>query len=138
MSDRQHIALIEHDGLELGASKLTCWSTTYHAAAKRWLKLHAKVYRDLGITFLGDDLYACQPICQAMIDEQCHFLLTCKPDSHKTLYEWVKELDTIGKVITIIIERRHGKKKFIDTYRYINQVPLRDSDDALMVNWCEL
>jgi hypothetical protein len=109
-----------------------------HAAAKRWLKQHAAVYRDLGITFLGDDLYSCQPICQAMLDEQCHFLLTCKPDSHKTLYEWVNELDAFGKVSTIIVNRRHGKKHFIDTYRYINEVPLRDSDDALMVNWCEL
>lgn len=32
----------------------------------------------------------------------------------------------------------HGKKRYVDTYRFINQVPLRDSDDALLVNWCEL
>lgn len=34
--------------------------------------------------------------------------------------------------------RRAGKKHCTDTYRYVNQVPLRNSDDALMVNWCEL
>lgn len=109
-----------------------------HAATKRWLKEHAKVYRELGVTFLGDDLYDCQPICQAMLDEQCHFILTCKPDSHKTLYEWLSELDTIGKVTTVKVNWRHGKKHYVDTYRFINQVPLRNSDDALLVNWCEL
>lgn len=109
-----------------------------HAATKRWLKEHAKVYRELGVTFLGDDLYDCQSICQAMLDEQCHFILTCKPNSHKTLYEWVSELDTIGKVTTVHVNWRHGKKHYVDTYRFINQVPLRDTDDALLVNWCEL
>jgi len=109
-----------------------------HAAVKRWLKEHAKTYRELGVTFLGDDLYDCQPICQAMLDEQCHFLLTCKPDSHKTLYEWVSGLEVIDKVATVVVNRRHGKKHYVDTYRFANQVPLRDSDDALLVNWCEL
>lgn len=109
-----------------------------HAAVKRWLKGHAKIYRDLGVTFLGDDLYDCQPVCQAMLDEQCHFLLTCKPDSHKTLYEYISGLETIDKVTTININWRHGKKHYVDTYRFINQVPLRDSEDALLVNWCEL
>lgn len=109
-----------------------------HAATKRWLKAHAHVYRELGVTFLGDDLYDCQPICQAMLAEGCHFLLTCKPDSHKTLYEWVNELAAIGKIQTLTMGRRHGKQCFTDTYRILNQVPLRHSEDALFVNWCEL
>ncbi len=39
---------------------------------------------------------------------------------------------------TVPQSRRMGKKWFTDTYRYVNQVPLRNSDDALMVNGCEL
>lgn len=109
-----------------------------HAAVKRWLLAHASQYQSEGITFLGDDLYSCQPICQAILDAKCHYLLTCKPDSHKTLYECVNALDTLNKLNTLIIHRRHGKKWFIDTYRYVNQVPLRDGEDALMVNWCEI
>lgn len=31
-----------------------------------------------------------------------------------------------------------GKIEKTYTYRYVNQVPLRDSDDALWVDWCEL
>jgi hypothetical protein len=69
---------------------------------------------------------------------QAHFLFTCKPESHVTLYEWVADFARHGDVTTIVQSRRMGKKNFTDTYRYVNQVPLRNSDDALMVNWCEL
>jgi hypothetical protein len=109
-----------------------------HAAVKRWLLNHAGQYQAEGVTFLGDDLYSCQPICQAILDAKCHYLLTCKPDSHQTLYECVNALDKLNKLHTVVIQRRHGKKHFIDTYRFINQVPLRDGDDSLMVNWCEI
>ena len=49
-----------------------------------------------------------------------------------------RPLERLGKVSTV--QRRYwtGKTHRTDTYRYVNQVPLRNSDDALMVNWCEL
>lgn len=109
-----------------------------HAAVKRWLSAHAGKYQPEGVTFLGDDLYSCQPVCQAILDVGCHYLLTCKPDSHETLYECVNALDKLNKLNTVVAHRRHGKKKFTDTYRFVNQIPLRDGDDALMTNWCEL
>ena len=31
-----------------------------------------------------------------------------------------------------------GKEKTQKAYRFVNQVPLRNTDDALLVNWCEL
>jgi hypothetical protein len=43
-----------------------------------------------------------------------------------------------GDVPTLIRQRHEGKRTYTDTYRFVNQVPLRDGDDALMVNWCEL
>ena len=73
-----------------------------------------------------------------MLGLQANFLFTCKPDSHATLYEWVADFSRNGGVTTVVQPRRIGKKSFTDTYRYVNQVPLRNSDDALMVNWCEL
>ena len=30
------------------------------------------------------------------------------------------------------------QKKYTNTYRFANQLPLRESEDALTVNWCEL
>jgi len=67
-----------------------------------------------------------------------HFILVCKPDSHKTLYEWVDDFERLGRVETIIINEWTGKKNLKKQYRFVNQVPLRNTDDALQVNWCEL
>lgn len=108
------------------------------AAAGRWLNQWGAHYRPWGITYLGDDLFCHQPHCQRVLGQQADFLFTCKPDSHLTLYEWVADFARGAKVTTVVHARRTGKKQFTDTYRYVNHVPLRDTDDALMVNWCEL
>jgi hypothetical protein len=92
----------------------------------------------LSITLLGDDLYCKQPVCEAIRQQELNFILVCKPDSHKTLYEWVAGLAASSAVQTLRIERRQGKRRYTDTYRFVSQVPLRDGEDALLVNWCEL
>ncbi len=58
--------------------------------------------------------------------------------SHKTLYEWVDDLERTGIVKTRVQTRWTGKRHETDTYRYVSDVPLRDADDALIVNWCEI
>lgn len=108
------------------------------AASGRWLDQWGAHYAPWGITYLGDDLYCHQPHCERVLGQQANFLFTCKPESHATLYHWVADFSRIGGVTTVVRARRMGKKPFTDTYRYVNQVPLRNSDDALMVNWCEL
>ena len=107
------------------------------AASKRWLKKEANGLPD-NTTFLGDDLYCKQPFCEQLLQIEKHFILVCKPDSHKTLYEWVDDFDRLGKMETIIINEWTGKKKQQKQYRFVNQVPLRNTDDALLVNWCEI
>ena len=109
-----------------------------NAAGKRWLGQHGRRYGALGVTILGDDLYCKQPLCQALLEQGLNFILVCKPDSHKTLYEWVTGLEATGGVQTLQVKRRKGKRTFTDTYRWVNQVPLRDGQDALEINWCEL
>ncbi len=109
-----------------------------NAAAKRWIEQHGDMCKDLNVTILGDDLYSHQPLCELLEEKGFNFILVCKPDSHKTLYEWVGELEAMGEVETMTVKRWTGKDREIDTYRFVNQVPLRDSDDAMMVNWCEL
>jgi hypothetical protein len=64
--------------------------------------------------------------------------LVCKPGSHQTLYEWVDDFERLGKVENIIVNESKGKKKVKKHDRFVNPVPLRDTDDALFVNWCEL
>ena len=109
-----------------------------NAAAKRWITEYAPVYGDLGITILGDDLYCRQPICTLILDNGLHFILACKPDSHKTLYQWIEELQAMDAVETLVEKRWTGKAHHTYTYRFVNKVPVRDGEDALEVNWCEL
>lgn len=66
------------------------------------------------------------------------FILVCQPDSHPVTYEWVADLQRTGAVGTVTQTRWTGKRREMDNYRYAAAVPLRDADDALMVNWCEL
>jgi hypothetical protein len=108
------------------------------AAAGRWLNQWGTHYAARGMTVLGDDLYCHQPFCQQVLALNAHFLFVCKPDSHSTLYEWVSDLTRNGKISTVTVSRRIGKKYYIDTYRYVSHLPLINSDDALLVNWCEL
>lgn len=113
-----------------GHSKQDCET----AAAKRWLSQYGTKYQSLSVTILGDDLYCHQPLCQLLLEQNFDFILVCKPSSHPTLYEHLEGID----LPTIITHQGHGKVKQTYTYRYLNQVPLRNSDDALLVNWCEL
>lgn len=102
-------------------------------AAKRWYTRHAQTYTSLHATMLGDDLYCHQPMCETIRSNGFNFILVCKPDSHKTLYEWTR-----GITETKIIAKRNKGHKETWTYRLCTDVPLRDGEGALLVNWCEL
>jgi hypothetical protein len=117
-----------------GALKQDC----ENRAAKRWLNQYAKRYKEIGVTILGDDLYSHQPLCQLILDQGLNFILVCKPNSHTTLYEWVDSLQATEDIKTKETYSRRGNKHTTYRYRFVNGVPLRDGNDALNVNWCEL
>jgi len=109
------------------------------AAAKRWLDQNAARYRSGGpVTLLGDDLYAHQPLCRRALLHDLHFLFVCKPESHKTLYDWVNLLQPGPDLGTRTLQIKPGSQWETHTYRWANRVPLADGHDALKVNWCEL
>lgn len=109
------------------------------AAAKRWINKYAKKYISMGgVTILGDDLFSKQPFCKQVLEADLHFIFVCKPESHKTLYEWVDLLEPGEDLHTLTFRRWNGRYREIYTYRYANEVPLRDTEDALMVNWFEI
>jgi hypothetical protein len=108
------------------------------AAIKRWVKRNADHFPDNHCTLLGDDLYACQPICELMLENGFNFILTCKPDSHVALYEQVEFLSKQGAVEEMELRQWNGQYYEKHQYRWVNGVPLRRGDDALEVNWCEI
>src|SRR5712691_3838987 len=68
-----------------GAEKQDCERN----AAKRWLAAHGERMKDLRPVYLGDDLFACQPICEAVLSSSGDFLFTAKPESHIALYDFM-------------------------------------------------
>ena len=103
-------------------------------AGKRWLSAHGEAYQWLGATLLGDDLYSNQPFCEMVMEKKMSFIFTCRPDSHKWLTETVEHSFLEEKVV----KKWTGRSNQVSTYLWINGVPLRDSKDALMVNYLYL
>lgn len=105
-------------------------------AAKRWIERNAGRYR--AVTILGDDLYCRQPFCDLLRRHDYNFILVCKPASHPTLYEWLAGVEAAGELPQFTLRHWNGRFRTVHTYRYTNDVPVREGEDALQVNWCEL
>lgn len=110
-----------------GAEKQDC----ERAAVKRWHEKHGARLKPLRPVYLGDDLFACQPICEAVLASGGDFLFTAKPDSHKALYDFMHG----AEIEEISIARKEGAKKLTCRYRWFTGAPLREGKDALAVNW---
>ena len=118
-----------------GSSKQDC----ERVAAKRWLAQHHGHFSDHSVTYLGDDLYANQPFCQLIAETyRQFFILVCKPESHTGLYEWIDFLEKNHRVEKVTQRHWKGKQGELWHYRFAQQVPLRNGDEALLVNWLEL
>lgn len=117
-----------------GSEKQDC----ENKAAKRWLSGKGKKYSNLGITISGDDLYSNEPICKEILDNGFNFILVCKPASHKTLYEWIETLEEGNDLNHLVVTRWNGRFREIYNYKYANNVPIKDGEDVLSVNWFEV
>jgi len=107
------------------------------AAAKRWLERYAHLCQNHDIVLLADDIFCHDPFCKQLVEAGIEFLFVCKPESHKTLYEWVDDLEKSGDVEHLTTKQWDGKNHQISDYRIARQVPLRDTDDALLVTFME-
>ena len=109
-----------------------------NAAVKRWLNKNSQKQDDAPVTLLGDDLYSRQPICELALSKDYNFIFVCRETSHQTLYEWLEFLEKSGEVQTLEKKEWNGRKKLIYRYRYTNKIPLKDGDNSLQLNWCEV
>ena len=107
-------------------------------AGTRWLQRWGGQLAAWRTTVLGDDLYCHQPFCEQVLAQGCAFLFVCLPGSHALLYEWIADFERTAEVPTLVRTRWTGKQRLTDTYRWLNDLPLRDGEEALHVGWCEL
>ena len=110
-----------------GAEKQDCERN----AVKRWFEKHSARLAPLRPVFLGDDIFACHPVAKMVIDAGDDFIFTCKPSSHKTLYDFIEGAELCRHEEKV--RRRDRKETF--RHRWIEAVPLRDGKDAILVNW---
>lgn len=54
------------------------------------------------------------------------------------LYDWLEYLDVNHEVQQFQQRQRHGRDWHFYNYRWVNTIPLRDTQPALLVNWLEL
>jgi hypothetical protein len=110
-----------------GAEKQDCERN----AVKRWFEKHGARLKDMNPVYLGDDLFACQPIAEMVRANGDDFIFTCKDTSHKALYDFMA-----GTTLEQHEEKvRKRDKTDIFRYRWIENVPIRDGKDAMNVNW---
>jgi len=117
-----------------GSSKQDCETN----AGKRWADDFRRRHKKVSVTILGDDLYSRQPMCEKALKNRLNFIFVCKPSSHPTLYEWTDMLEKGTDLETKTVRRWNGRYRETDIYKYANDVPLRDGNDALRVNWTEI
>jgi hypothetical protein len=110
-----------------GAEKQDCERN----AVKRWFDKHGARLAPLRPIFLGDDLFACHPVAKMVADAGDDFIFTCKPTSHKALYDFIDGAEVSRHEEKV--RRRATKETF--RYRWIEAVPIRDGKDSLLVNW---
>ena len=68
-----------------------------------------------------------------------HFILTCKVESHPTLYEELELLTGVeGAVSTQRVRQWNGRFHEEWIYRWAEHLPLRGDAKTLYVNWCAL
>ena len=107
-------------------------------AGKRWITAMGARYRDLGITLLGDSLYAVHPFIELVIAHEMDFIFVSKPSTHQHLYEGIEFLQKLGEVPQIRRKRWTGKSREWLTYRFLNEVDLGAQQDPIRVNWAGL
>ena len=107
------------------------------AAAKRWLGRIGPRVKGLRPVYLGDDLLACQPVCDAVFRAGGNFIMVCKPSSHKILYEHVRLSDERHEVNRTVGRGRERRRHHC---AWVEDVPLRGGPGAMRVTWvgCEV
>jgi hypothetical protein len=118
-------AIIKQDG----ASKNDCERN----AAKRFLLQVRRDQPDLPLIITEDGLSANAPHIKALKAGNFRFILGVKEGDHAYLFNDVNAAHAAGQ--TTKYEEREGK--IIHRYRFINQVPLNESNQEVLVNFLE-
>jgi len=107
-----------------GATKNDCERNASHRLLRDLKREHPR----LQLTICSDALSANAPHIRELQELDYHFIIGVKPDGNRSLFSWVKG---VTKEVKIFV----GKNEYI--FRYLNEVPLNDTENAPMVNFLD-
>lgn len=99
-------------------------------AIKRFVEDFRREHPHLKVIITADGLTSKAPIIQFFNNAKMRYILGAKPGDHKFLFEFVSEVCKTAEHTT-----KNGK---IQKFRYMNNVPLNDSNSNVIVNFLEL
>jgi hypothetical protein len=103
-------------------------------AGKRLVANIRKRHPKLPIIITGDGLYSKQPFIDVVKQARMSYILVARPDDHKILFEWVRELQGLGAGGSLEFTDDKGRKH---RYQWVNNVPLNGAKDADEVHFFE-
>lgn len=101
-------------------------------AAKRLIPKLKKAHPQLGIILTGDDLFSRQPLIEATMVAQMHYMYVAKPSSHPYLFQWLAAYPKLHERQTTDL-----KKNVRHVYRWMNHVPLHGGEEPIWMNYFE-
>ena len=104
-------------------------------AAKRWLARMGERLSLLSVTIMGDDMYSSQPFLELVREAEMNFLCVCKPQSHQYLQQCIESHRLSGELDSVTTTEWTGKEHRTTRYEWIEDVPIRSTEDALSVGW---
>lgn len=103
-------------------------------AGKRLLKKIKKTHPRLAIIIIGDSLYSNTPFIKELQENSFSFILTAKPNDHKSLY---RDVEGLRKGHLLDIHKRTEKgREYI--YEWVNDIDLNGNPDSPKVNFLQL
>jgi len=114
-----------------GANKQDCETN----AGKRVIRKIRQEYRQLSIIILGDSLYSTGPFVRELEGLRFSYLLTAKPEDHKSLFQDIEGLRRGGRLETVETLEADGKRH---RYEWVNGVPLGADPKSPVINFVQL
>ena len=105
-------------------------------AAKRFIEKLRKDHPRLHLVLVEDSLSSNAPHIQELQKNDLHYILGAKRGDHSFLFDYVDAAEKNGKTIQFEYTSKE-RPDIVHRFRFINQVPLNESNKDLLVNFLE-
>jgi len=105
-------------------------------AAKRFIDKLRKDHPRLHLVLVEDSLSSNAPHIQELQKNDLHYILGAKRGDHSFLFDYVDAAEKNGKTIQFEYTSKE-RPDIVHRFRFINQVPLNESNKDLLVNFLE-